>query len=120
MIFPCRHYFLSDNKYPYRHVVKLLGGHFGWILLFLNSGISGSVPRQGTGKAPFSGGERAVTGQGGTQHIASLAADNTAASCVIGLQRAVGTDGDPELPVFGTEATRKDTIDRMSNNYFNY
>lgn len=48
-------------------------------------------------------------GRGGTQHIASFAADNTTTSCVIGPQRAVGTDGDPELGVFGSAEEKRET-----------
>ncbi len=47
---------------------------------------------------PFSGGERPVTGQGGTQYIASLSAGNTATSCVAGPLRAGGAEADPEQP----------------------
>lgn len=57
---------------------------------------------QVTSKAPFFGGERAVTGRGSTQHIASLSADKTATSCVDGPRRAGGVRGDPELPFFGS------------------
>ncbi len=57
---------------------------------------------QGISKAAFSGGERAVTGRGGTQHIGSLSAGKTATSCVAGPLRAGGVRRDPELRVFGS------------------
>lgn len=51
-------------------------------------------------------------GRGGTQHIASFSTENTATSCVAVPLRARVAPADPELPVFGSEATRKDTVDR--------
>lgn len=57
---------------------------------------------QGISKAAFSGGERPVTGQGGTQHIGSLTAGKTATSCVAGPLCAGGVRRDPELRVFGS------------------
>ena len=42
-------------------------------------------------------------GRGGTQHIASSSADDTATSCVAGPQRAGGRKADPGLPFFGSE-----------------
>ncbi len=50
--------------------------------------------------------------RGGTQHISSLSTERTTISCVAGPLRAGGAESDPELPVFGSEATRKDTVDR--------
>lgn len=41
-------------------------------------------------------------GRGGTQHIASLSAGNTATSCVAGPLRTGGRKADPELPFFGS------------------
>lgn len=41
-------------------------------------------------------------GRGGTQHLASSSAGNTATSCVSGPQRAGGAESDPELGVFGS------------------
>ncbi|WP_420490866.1 hypothetical protein, partial [Klebsiella pneumoniae] len=49
-----------------------------------------------------------------TPHIASLSAGNTATSCVAGPLCAGGRNEDPEIPVFGSEATRKDTVDRWT------
>lgn len=42
-------------------------------------------------------------GRGGTQHIASSSAGNTATSCVAGPLRAGGAESDPELGVFGSQ-----------------
>ncbi|MEQ0113349.1 hypothetical protein ABLU99_24445 [Klebsiella sp. JN_Kp123] len=57
---------------------------------------------EGTGKAPFSGGERAVTGQGrGTIYSVFSAAD-TATFYVERPLRAVGAEADPELVFFGS------------------
>ena len=41
-------------------------------------------------------------GRGGTQHIASSSADDTATSCVAGLPGAGAVAADPELPFFGS------------------
>jgi hypothetical protein len=57
---------------------------------------------EGISKAAFSGGERAVTWRGRTQHIASLSADNTATYCVAGPLRTGGAEEDPEPGVFGS------------------
>lgn len=41
-------------------------------------------------------------GRGGTQHIASLSAENTSTSCVSGPLRGGGAESDPELVFFGS------------------
>ena len=41
-------------------------------------------------------------GRGGTQHIASSSAGNTATSCVSGPLRAGGAESDPEQPEIGS------------------
>ncbi|WP_411974160.1 hypothetical protein, partial [Salmonella enterica] len=46
---------------------------------------------------------------GGTQHIWSLTAGNTATSCVSGPLRAGGAESDPELPFSGSQVTEEDT-----------
>lgn len=42
-------------------------------------------------------------GRGGTQHIASFTAENTATSCVSWRLRAGVSEEDPELGVFGSQ-----------------
>ena len=49
-------------------------------------------------------------GRGGTQHIASQPAENTATSCVAGPQRAGGRKADPGLPFFGSQKWRRGII----------
>jgi hypothetical protein len=78
MIFPCRHHFQADNKQTYSHYSKLPDGRSGEIRLSGISQVSGSVPRSGITTPPFSGGERAVAGQGITQYIEEKAADGVA------------------------------------------
>lgn len=46
-------------------------------------------------------------GRGGTQHIASQPAENTATSCVAGPQRAGGRKADPEHTFFGSKEERR-------------
>lgn len=46
-------------------------------------------------------------GRGGTQHIASSSADDTATSCVAGLPGAGAVAADPELPFFGSRMTKR-------------
>ncbi len=57
---------------------------------------------QEVSEALFSAAARRVTGQGGTQHLASSSAGNTATSCVSGPLRAGAVPADPELGVFGS------------------
>lgn len=47
-------------------------------------------------------------GRGGTQHIASSSADDTATSCVAGLPGAGAVAADPELVFFGSQRKRKE------------
>ncbi len=63
---------------------------------------------QGISKAAFSGGERPVAGRGGTQHIASSSAGNTATSCVAGPLRAGAVPADPELAFFGSDREKRE------------
>ena len=49
-------------------------------------------------------------GRGGTQHLASYSAGNTATSCVAGPLRAGGRKADPELGVFGSQEKRRRII----------
>jgi hypothetical protein len=55
---------LRDNKQPYSHAVKLPDGRSVLIRLFAFTKFPEVYHGQGISKAPFSGGERAVTGQG--------------------------------------------------------
>jgi hypothetical protein len=64
---------------------------------------------QGISKAAFSGGEQAVAGQGGTQHIALQPADNTATYCVSGPLRPGGAEADPELAFSDLTGKRENT-----------
>ena len=49
-------------------------------------------------------------GRGGTQHIASQPAENTATSCVAGPQRAGGRKADPEQHLFGSQERKREII----------
>ncbi len=62
---------------------------------------------QGISKAGFSGGERAVAGQGSDTTYSAYFADDTATSCVMGPQSAGGSAGDPELPFFGSQRKKR-------------
>ena len=55
---------------------------------------------QGISKAGFSGGERAVAGQGSDTTYSAYFADDAAISCVAGPLRAGGRKADPELAFF--------------------
>lgn len=92
----------------------IISRHIDTSLNYLTAALAGSdfyvIPQfpevyhaHGITTAPFQGGERPVTGQGGAQHIWSLTAGNTATSCVSGPLRAGGAESDPELPFFGSE-----------------
>ena len=56
------------------------------------------------------GGGGRSRGRGGTQHIASQSADNTATSCDAGPLRAGGVVEDPGLGVFGSQEKRRRII----------
>lgn len=58
---------------------------------------------QGITTQPFSGGERAVTGQGRDTTYRVTVSWKTATSCVAGPLLAGGVRRDPELGVFGSQ-----------------
>ena len=53
-------------------------------------------------------------GRGGTQHIASLLAGNTATSCVAGPLRAGGAEADPGPAEIGSSSVEKGTNAKMA------
>lgn len=60
-------------------------------------------------------------GRGGTQHIASSSADDTATSCVAGLPGAGAVAADPEQPEIGS--ARRETrngYDNLASNIKSY
>lgn len=65
---------------------------------------------QGISKAGFSGGERAVAGQGSDTTYSAYFADDAAISCVAGPLRAGGAEADPEQPFFGSAERRRGIV----------
>lgn len=49
-------------------------------------------------------------GRGGTQHIASCAAENSATSCVAGPLRAGASEEDPGQPFFGSDRKKRQSV----------